>query len=50
MQRIAKAEAAADALGPRMPEPEFSDDVVEIVEADDGSILDVVRRVSSDRI
>jgi citrate lyase subunit alpha / citrate CoA-transferase len=42
----AKALARAKAMGPLMPEPQFTDDVVEIVKADDGSILDVVRRVA----
>jgi citrate lyase subunit alpha / citrate CoA-transferase len=40
----AKALARAKALGPLMPEPELSGEAVEIVKADDGSILDVVRR------
>lgn len=42
----AKAAAKARKLGPLMPEPELTDDVVEIVKADDGTILDVVRRVA----
>ncbi len=43
----AKAMAKARELGPLMPEPELTDDAVEIVKADDGSILDVVRRVAA---
>lgn len=43
---IAKADRAARALGPLMPEPAFADEVVEIVKADDGSILDVVRQTA----
>jgi citrate lyase subunit alpha/citrate CoA-transferase len=40
----AKAKAKAGELGPLMPEPDLSGEVVEIVKADDGSILDVVRQ------
>ncbi len=43
----AKAMARARELGPLMPEPDLSGEPVEIVKADDGSILDVVRRVPS---
>ena len=39
----AKAMAKAKELGPLMPEPVFGDEAVEIVKADDGSLLDVVR-------
>ena len=42
----AKALAKARDLGPLMPEPVFSDEVVEIVKADDGTILDVIRLLS----
>jgi citrate lyase subunit alpha/citrate CoA-transferase len=42
----AKAMAKAKELGPVMPEPELSGEVVEIVKADDGSILDVVRQAA----
>ncbi len=42
----AKALAKARSLGPLMPEPAFTDEVVEIVKADDGSILDVVRQIA----
>jgi citrate lyase subunit alpha/citrate CoA-transferase len=42
----AKAMARARALGPLMPEPELSGEAVEIVKADDGSILDVVRQAA----
>ncbi|MEW6336559.1 MAG: citrate lyase subunit alpha [Acidobacteriota bacterium] len=42
----AKAIARAAELGPLMPEPAFTDDVVEVVKSDDGSILDVVRRLA----
>jgi citrate lyase subunit alpha/citrate CoA-transferase len=42
----AKAMAKAKELGPLMPAPTFTDDAIEIVKADDGSILDIVRRVS----
>ena len=42
---IAKADRAARALGPLMPEPSCTGEAVEIVKADDGSILDVVRQV-----
>ena len=42
---VAKAAARAEDLGPLMPGPEFADDIVEIVKADDGTLLDVVRRV-----
>jgi len=42
----AKALAKARELGPFMPEPVFADEVVEIVKADDGTILDVIRQVS----
>jgi citrate lyase alpha subunit len=45
----AKAIERARELGPVMPEPAFGDEVVEIVKADDGSILDVVRRVEAPR-
>jgi citrate lyase subunit alpha/citrate CoA-transferase len=41
----AKAMARAKGLGPLMPEPELTGETVEIVKADDGSILDVVRQV-----
>ncbi len=40
----AKAMAKARELGPLMPEPDLSGEAVEIVKADDGSILDVVRQ------
>ncbi|HUK13941.1 MAG TPA: citrate lyase subunit alpha [Thermoanaerobaculaceae bacterium] len=40
----AKAMAKAKELGPLMPEPELAGEPVEIVKADHGSILDVVRR------
>ncbi len=40
----AKAMARAKRLGPLMPAPDLSGEAVEIVKADDGSILDVVRR------
>jgi citrate lyase subunit alpha/citrate CoA-transferase len=43
----AKAMAKAEELGPLMPEPDLSGDVVEIVKADDGSILDVVRQAAA---
>jgi citrate lyase subunit alpha/citrate CoA-transferase len=43
----AKAMAKAKEPGPVMPEPELSGDVVEIVKADDGSILDVVRQATA---
>jgi len=43
----AKAMEKARALGPLMPEPELDGEVVEIVKADDGSLLDVVRRVAA---
>jgi citrate lyase subunit alpha/citrate CoA-transferase len=42
----AKAMAKAEELGPLMPEPNLSGEVVEIVKADDGSILDVVRQAA----
>ena len=42
----AKAMTKAEELGPLMPEPEFTGEAVEIVKADDGSILDVVRQVA----
>jgi citrate lyase subunit alpha/citrate CoA-transferase len=42
----AKAMAKAKELGPLMPEPEFTGETVEVVKADDGSILDVVRQVA----
>lgn len=42
----AKAMAKAKELGPLMPEPEFTGEAVEIVKADDGTILDVVRQVA----
>jgi hypothetical protein len=38
--------ARAKELGPLMPEPDLTGDAVEIVKADDGSILDVVRQVA----
>ena len=41
----AKAMAKARELGPLMPEPDLTGEAVEIVKADDGSILDVVRQV-----
>ena len=45
MQELAaKALARAKELGPLMPEPDLSGETVEIVKADDGSILDVVRQ------
>jgi len=40
----AKAMAKAKELGPLMPAPELAGEPVEIVKADDGSLLDVVRR------
>ncbi len=43
----AKALAKAKSLGPLMPEPDLTGEAVEIVKADDGSLLDVVRRVST---
>ena len=43
----AKAMARARELGPLMPEPSFDGEVVEIVKADDGSILDVIRCASA---
>ena len=43
----AKALSRARALGPLMPEPSFDGEVVEVVKADDGSILDVVRQAST---
>ena len=39
--------AKAKQLGPLMPAPELTGETVEIVKADDGSILDVVRQVAS---
>ena len=42
----AKALAKAKELGPLMPEPELTGEAVEIVKADDGSILDVVRQAA----
>ena len=42
----AKAMARARELGPLMPEPDLSGEAVEIVKADDGSILDVVRQAA----
>ncbi len=42
----AKALVKAKSLGPLMPEPDLSGEAVEIVKADDGSILDVVRQAS----
>jgi citrate lyase subunit alpha/citrate CoA-transferase len=42
----AKAVARAKELGPLMPEPDLTGEAVEIVKADDGSILDVVRQVA----
>jgi len=42
----AKAMAKAKELGPLMPEPDLTGETVEIVKADDGSILDVVRQVT----
>jgi citrate lyase subunit alpha/citrate CoA-transferase len=42
----AKAMSRARELGPLMPEPEFSDQAVEVVKADDGSLLDVIRRAA----
>ena len=42
----AKAMAKAKELGPLMPEPTFADDVIELVKADDGSLLDVIRRIT----
>lgn len=42
----AKAMAKAKELGPLMPEPTFTDDVIELVKADDGSLLDVIRRIA----
>jgi len=44
---VAKAAAKARHLGPLMPEPRFGEEVVEIVKADDGSLLDVVRQVAA---
>jgi citrate lyase subunit alpha/citrate CoA-transferase len=47
MQELAaKALARAKQLGPLMPEPDLSGETVEIVKADDGSVLDVVRRAA----
>jgi len=43
----AKAMAKARGLGPLMPEPDLSGEAVEIVKADDGSVLDVVRQVAA---
>ena len=43
----AKAMERARELGPVMPEPEFGEEVVEIVKADDGSVLDVIRQVEN---
>jgi citrate lyase subunit alpha / citrate CoA-transferase len=43
----AKAMVRARELGPLMPAPTFDGEVVEIVKADDGSILDVVRQASA---
>jgi citrate lyase subunit alpha/citrate CoA-transferase len=40
----AKAMAKARSLGPLMPAPDLTGEAVEIVKADDGSILDVVRQ------
>ena len=45
----AKAMARARELGPLMPEPAFDGEIVEIVKADDGSILDVIRCARPDR-
>jgi citrate lyase subunit alpha/citrate CoA-transferase len=45
----AKSMRKANELGPLMPEPELAGEVVEIVKADDGSVLDVVRQVSPSR-
>jgi citrate lyase subunit alpha/citrate CoA-transferase len=42
----AKAMARAKELGPLMPAPDLSGETVELVKADDGSILDVVRQVA----
>jgi citrate lyase alpha subunit len=42
----AKAMAKAKALGALMPEPDLTGEAVEIVKADDGSILDVVRQAA----
>ena len=42
----AKALAKAKELGPLMPEPDLTGEAVEIVKADDGSILDVVRQAA----
>jgi citrate lyase subunit alpha / citrate CoA-transferase len=42
----AKAMAKAKELGPLMPEPTFTGDVIELVKADDGSLLDVIRRIA----
>ena len=42
----AKAMAKAKELGPLMPEPDLTGEAVEIVKADDGSILDVVRQAA----
>ena len=39
--------AKARELGPLMPEPDLSGEPVEIVKADDGSILDVVRQAAA---
>jgi citrate lyase alpha subunit len=41
-----KAMARAKGLGPLMPEPNLTGEAVEIIKADDGSILDVVRQVA----
>jgi citrate lyase subunit alpha/citrate CoA-transferase len=42
----AKAMAKARSFGPLMPEPDLTGEAVEIVKADDGSILDVVRQLA----
>ena len=42
----AKAMAKANELGPLIPEPDLTGEAVEIVKADDGSVLDVVRQVT----
>jgi citrate lyase alpha subunit len=42
----ARVIARTKELGPLMPKPDLTGEAVEIVKADDGSILDVVRQVA----
>jgi ABC-type sugar transport system substrate-binding protein len=50
MRMIEKGAAAkAKELGPLMPEPDLTGEAVEIVKADDGSILDMVRQATKDK-